>query len=526
MKYDKKWELIAVVLLSALLVFGVIVGMGTLTCGWHLVDDHQFIRWNYQMNNVGESFWQVLKREMAIDLSMRWRPAHVFMRVLEARIFGLNLVYYSLLKAFEVVLCCVFLYYCGKKMGASKVVSFLFAVLSMVGYQSATWWKLGTHEIQCTLLFSAGFYCMLKWLSWKQKKWAVLSLVFFMIMSNFKESFIVLAPFLILYVLYYNLENRRKNGEAKLDWRQLWSSIKNNLGYLSMLVLVFAIPLTMLVFFVGVNSYGTVGLDISRPLQDYIEAAQRALETDLKWYRRFGTIFGLILLTYWEDLKKLWKEILLVIAFILPQIIIYGETGITERYILPFSIGYAFFFVIVIMKWKVLSGKRKGLYVLCLLLLLGAHGRAALREADYFRYRGESVTTMLESVLEMSKGKARVLSCLRPNEEGNGTIYYWMAIHGFDNVYFWTEEEKTIDQKFVDKWIYVYDREEDDSVWKLEDMDIVVMYNKEDRHWCYTPSLDLSDFTELKSGTLSIYVRNNSDIVPVDTEVEGLRINF
>ena len=39
-------------------------------------------------------------------------------------------------------------------------------------------------------------------------------------------------------------------------------------------------------------------------------------------------------------------------------------------------------------------------------------------------------------------------------------------------------------------------------------MDVVVMYNEEDRHWCYTPSLDLSDFTEKKCGTLTMYIRN------------------
>ena len=42
----------------------------------------------------------------------------------------------------------------------------------------------------------------------------------------------------------------------------------------------------------------------------------------------------------------------------------------------------------------------------------------------------------------------------------------------------------------------------------FEEIDVVVMYNEEDRHWCYTPSLDLSDFTEKKCGTITMYVRN------------------
>jgi hypothetical protein len=39
-------------------------------------------------------------------------------------------------------------------------------------------------------------------------------------------------------------------------------------------------------------------------------------------------------------------------------------------------------------------------------------------------------------------------------------------------------------------------------------MDIVVMYNEEDRHWCYTPSLDLTGFTEYKCGTITMYIRD------------------
>ena len=127
------------------------------------------------------------------------------------------------------------------------------------------------------------------------------------------------------------------------------------------------------------------------------------------------------------------------------------------------------------------------MYVAGLLLLLAAHGRVALREADYFRYRGQSVQTMLETVEELSGDGANVLSCFRPNEEGNLTINYWMLDHGYDNVYFWTQE---------------------------------------DRHWCYTPTLDLSEFTEMKCGTLTIYVRNGSGLNPAAIDIEGLRINF
>ena len=278
-----------------------------------------------------------------------------------------------------------------------------------------------------------------------------------------------------------------------------------------------------IVFYVGVYNYDKAGLDISTPWAEYAAAFNGALETDLKWFKRFGIAFCLILLTYWDELKKMWREMLLITAFLLPQFAIFAQAGIRERYILPASIGFSMFFILMVPQRNILSGKRKLVYQLCILLLLLAHGRVALREADYFRYRGESVTTMLNSVMEMSKGEAKVLSCLRPNEEGNITMHFWMASHGYDNVYYWTEEDGRIDKEYH---IYEYCGDDAYENQSFEDMDIVVMYNREDRHWCYEPGLDLSDFCEIKCGTLNIYVRNGSGIEAGNINVEGLRINF
>lgn len=45
--------------------------------------------------------------------------------------------------------------------------------------------------------------------------------------------------------------------------------------------------------------------------------------------------------------------------------------------------------MIVGCNFRPLSGKRRIAYVLCLFLMLAAHGRVVLREAAYFTYRGE-----------------------------------------------------------------------------------------------------------------------------------------
>ena len=256
----------------------------------------------------------------------------------------------------------------------------------------------------------------------------------------------------------------------------------------------------MIVFVIGTNNYSYVGLDESVTLDQYVQVWSNAAHGNLKWYVRFGILMGLIFLTYWEQTKKLLWEILLTAAIIVPQCITYSKTALEERYILPWALGFAFFFVIVGCNFRPLSGKRRIAYMLCLLLMLAAHGRVTIREARYFAHRGESVRTMMENTLALVAGTdKKVLSCFLPNLEGNRTMYYWFRLHGYDEVFYWSEEEQKIDRSFGP-------RENERA--EFADIDVVVMYNQDDRHWCYEPSLDLSDFTEQKCGTITMYVRN------------------
>ena len=140
--------------------------------------------------------------------------------------------------------------------------------------------------------------------------------------------------------------------------------------------------------------------------------------------------------------------------------------------------------------------------MLCLLLMLAAHGRVALWEAEYFAYRGESVKTAMEDTLELVRGTdKKVLSCFYPNLEANRTMYYWFRLKGYDEFFYWEEERQIITREFGER---------EDETASLDEMDVVLMYNEEDRHWCYTPSLDLSGFTEYKCGTITMYVRDGA----------------
>ena len=480
----------------SILVFGVIILTGTMTSGFHLVDDWEIAKYVDDMTT--QSFWECLWETVHADLNVRLRPLYYINRVFTATVFGINLSAISIVKGIEIILAMGFLYYIARELHCHTVLSVLFALTVMVGYQSAVWWKLGPQESYGILIFSAGFLLLLRWLRTGKKYQAFFSLTAFFLMSIYKESFIMLLPFIMLYIVYDQMK------EQKVTIPNLWSAVQKKFLYLGVLAFILAAELILLVFVVGTNNYSYVGLDSEITLSEYHTIWSNALHADLKWYARFGTLFVMIILTYWDQLKKYGWEILLTFSIIVPQVIIYSKPAIAERYILPFSFGISFFFVIVCCSRKLLSGKRRFVYILGLLLMLAAHGRAMLIEANYFTYRGNSIQTMLETTYQYSQENENlaVMSCLGPNTEGNLTMKYWMRLHGYDNMYYWKEDELTI-YKEIDRYGGYYTPQ--DNV--FEDMDIIIMYNREDRHWCYEPSLDLSDFMELKCGTLTMYIR-------------------
>lgn len=493
---DRRKEAFYVWGFFTILVFGVVICMGTLTSGFHMVDDWELAKYTDRMTLEKISLWECMKDAVGFDLQLRFRPLYYVNRVLMAFLFGINLTAMSVIKAVEIVVAHVALYYCARQMKCGMACAALFALTVMVGYQSAVWWKLGPQESYAMMLFAIGFYLLLKWLHGGAGWYAYASVAVLFLMSIYKEPFILLLPFVGLYVLYEELRDKKFSAE------NVWKAVKSRLPYLLAIGMIFVVELLLIAFVIGTNNYSYVGLDKSITFRQYIETWHQAGHADLKWYRRFGVVMLMILLTYWEQSKKLLWEIALTMAIIVPQCVAYSKTALEERYILPSVLGFAFFFVITGCHFRPLRGRRRMVYMLCLLLMLAAHGRVMLREAHYFAYRGEGIQTMLESTLALVQGTDRkVLSCFAPNPEGNKTIHYWFRLHDYEEVFYWDEETKIIERSFGPRW-------EEQAA--LEEIDVVMMYNREDRHWCYEPSLDLSDFTKHPCGTVTMYVRKEN----------------
>lgn len=517
---SKGQELLLISLLSIAYVFSILLWMETITCGWHLTDDHEFLRMIYYSQTEGRSFWDLCKEFTLRDVSFRFRPLYMPARVFSVFLFRDNLLIYYIMKALEVVASCIVLYYVGRQMSDSKVASLLFSLISLTGYQSVSWWKLGTHEMQGTVLFAISWLTLMWWIKSSKSIWAVISVVSAIPMMLYKESYMALVPFLMLFAIYYD----HYVNKTEIVWTNLLETIKKRIGYFISIGCFLLIFTGYFVFVIGFDGYDMSGGDSGGLLSAYWNGISKSLERDLKWYFRFGVLFVAILLTYWEELKKRWQELIIICVFVLPQIVIYGNVGFSGHYLLPLTIAFALFFVLWTWEWKVLAGKRRWLYIFGILLVLASNGRVALREADYFRLRGVGITTALETVKELSlqKEDVKVLSAFENNTEANMTFHYWLLNQGIDNMYYWKEDTESIEIGYNNAQIVRNDM----GTYTIEDMDVVVVHNHEDRHWYYDPTFDKSDFIEIPCGTLTLYVRNDAGLEIPKIQIQGLKINF
>lgn len=518
-RMDKKQEFISVCILSGFLVFGILLVTGVMTSGWHLNDDHEFLRMIYRAKIEGKSFCQIVTEFTRRDMFNRFRPLYMPARVLSCYLFGENLLLYYIMKAVETYVSCILLYYVGRQLIDSKMASFLFAAVSLVGYQSVSWWKLGTHEMQGVLLLAISWLSLMWWIKKDKRIWEVVSIISAVLMMLYKESFLIMAPFIMVFAVYYEIWLSK----AEFSVASAWEAVKKRKSYLLFVFVFFLLFAFYFVFGVGIGGYDMSGGSQEGFLSEYWNGITGSLENNLKWYFRFGVLFVAILLTYWENLKKLWVEMLVVCVFLLPQLVVYGRVGFSGHYLLPLTIVFSLFFVLWTWDQKFLSGKRRVVYLLGILLLLAANGRVALREGDYFRLRGEGITTAFETIRELSEEneEVKVLSCFDRNTEANMTLQYYLLDHGIDNLYYWIEEENTIDVNY--KGASMTSKRE---ACEFDDIDVIIAHNKEDRHWYYDPEFDFSDFTEFPCGTMTLYIRNSAGFDMPQIQVEGLKINF
>ncbi|WP_022772760.1 hypothetical protein [Butyrivibrio sp. AE2015] len=484
------WELALVAGIASALVLTIVIGFGTMFTGWHLVDDHQFF-WYITRMNEGESVLDIIKSELLRDHFEQRRARFLFypLRVPQAYLFGFNIVPYYILKAVEAILSLIFLYYIGRELDLNYFYSALFSLSAFCGHQSSVWWKLGTPQLQGTVFFSMGFYLMLRYFKTNSRAFAISSFVAFLCMANFHESFLCLIPFVILFTMFYAYKEGNYDGKFSLSI--LWEIVKKRLAYEIAIGSVFLVLISYIVFVLGVNSYGSV--ELGYPLSDTIHNFIDSIHGDLMFFWYFGVLLLFILATYYNAMKKLWMEAIMLIAIILPQLFLYQKEGFYGRYLLPLSFAWSFLFVVIPYGYGVLKTKgRRVVYTITLCAMVAFSIRTVALDADYFRFRGDSVQAMLDELLELKKDGADVVSTLSAtNYEAGLTTDYWLSSHNTPDCMYWNWEAGEV---------------VGNPDYDITKADMIIEYNRDDIHFrADMDNIDHSGFEYVRCGSLDLY---------------------
>ena len=89
-KTKRKYEYLLFGIFFTGLVFGILIILGTINSGYHLVDDHEFYRYRELILQYG--LWDAIKINMKGDLLIRYRPLYMFLRTITVAIFDANMV--------------------------------------------------------------------------------------------------------------------------------------------------------------------------------------------------------------------------------------------------------------------------------------------------------------------------------------------------------------------------------------------------------------------------------------------------
>ena len=357
MKKKKDFLVLAIITVSLLFLF---LRFGTITSGYHMTDDQEILRIldTLSTKSYGETTVSFIKG----DLDIRYRPVYFVHRIAQASLFGTNFPAWSV---YTVVLCVLtfgFFYQACRNLRYSIAEGILFLSITFLGPQMAIWWRLGPNETIGMFFLSLTFY----FLSKNRSRYALNSAFFavsLILASLSKESFTIIIPAVVLYKIWVDKET------FQISWRLAFR--KNRMVLLPLLVMIF--NLYMIIFVVGTNKIGYAGVD-----KDFFSKISQVWEV-LKKLKIYFLILAICLIVALaatrlkvkqsKTLRHLATPLLVFLLITMPNVALYAKSGMTERYFLPATVGFALVLIEVLKevryKWPVVAIVLVGVSMFC-----------------------------------------------------------------------------------------------------------------------------------------------------------------
>lgn len=393
---------------------------GLLFAGLHLDIDAYSIMLYYYNNGkpIGEDLlkvWTQMKTYMLAPVGLLYELACA--KFFGANIFPARLIY-LLLGIFSSFL----FFLTARKLGFSLRLSLLFPALAFLGEQFWVWYNIHCQE-PIGLFFMALSLYLIAISSEKGLIFDELAILSSLLMSLSKESFILVLPSLIIFKFYFSYVF--ENQDIKV-------SILKSLPFSIPIFLLFIAEIAYVLIVMKGEGRGYAGVSASVSLWAYIQNFfSLFLANDVYVYLLCALLLvtfltgGQVLGNLFTFLDKNLILILFTSAILLPQAVVYAQTGWQLRYYLPSFVGIAFFCVLVLDYLKRYAPY--GTYTLYFSMLvfyislemlpkISDNPNQTFRFAKNYTSFAEQTELLLQSVVSQSQANSLILIVSDPVE--------------------------------------------------------------------------------------------------------------
>lgn len=431
---------------------------GTITSGYHLTDDHEIVNINKNIHDLG--FFESTKSVIINDLSIRFRPFYYFHRATLIKLFSTNFIFYSIYNTFLAIFTSYFLFIYIFRQGYKFTHSLIFPFLTLIGSQSAIWWRLGPAETIGFLLLSISIVFLVNSVFRKKNYLLIISVTLMFFATLSKESFIIFIPAYITLLFLFERQCDPKSSFSIL--------IQKNIFIILILVLIFLIEIFIIAYFIGTNKIGYAGIDCSFSIYKFIKSVYLFLRQNKYLYL---VLFGLFLLfqnmkfgqpltIIKETLIRLPYSAVVLFAIIIPQLILYNKNLISERYLLPLNLGFSLYIMYLLKKIfehkQITLFSKRAYLILIILVILSFFKNETLPYAKSYTNEGKSTNDFISSIAKHTQINDSILIVLNgyENYEWGYSLYSYLRNNANrKNIFFYP-----IKTHFVDEFAKVLER--------------------------------------------------------------------
>lgn len=392
---------------------------GTLTSGYHFTDDHEIITINKNVNDNGliNATISILKK----DLDIRFRPFYYIHRIALVKLLGTNFLLWSIYNICLAVFTSYFLFLFIYNQGYKYVHALIFPFLTLIGAQSAIWWRLGPNETIGLFLLSISLFSLVNSIFQKKKYQLITSIIFLLLASISKESFALFIPAYIMLLVWYSYQRN--------NYKNILVVIRSYIFLMIVLLTVLTIEAYVIIFIVGTNKIGYAGIDSSFSIKNFVDYILLFLSHNVYVFLIFlGSLFLVINMKIEKikfdlDYKKMEPfifNLLILLTIIMPQFLLYNKSGIFERYLIPLNLGFALFILFILKniegKYSVTLFLRRVLIVSIWYVITSFLIKESIPNAKLFAKEGFLTDKFFSTIISHTTTNDSILIVLNGNE--------------------------------------------------------------------------------------------------------------